>query len=372
MISDFPIKIPDSEIDDLKKRIKQTRWPDEVNDSNWLLGTKLEFLKEFTHYWAEDFDWRIHEEKLNKTGSSLFKSSKGLNIHFLHKKSEDKNAIPILMTHGWPGSVQEFLKVIPILNKGLNGICFDVVCPAMPGYGFSDKPTSFGMDSQEIAKIENELMLELGYNKYIAQGGDWGATVSKWIAELFPDNCIGLHLNLVLAFPPAKNAMKGLTKDELQGLENYRKWQTLGHGYAAIQSTKPQTLGYGLNDSPVGLAGWIVEKFHAWSSNNEDNLVIDKDEALAIISLYWFTQSITSSTRLYYENNNLGFSKNYINCPTGGILFDYEIARPPKAWAEKIYNLVHWTRAKGGHFAAMETPEILAKDIADFALKVTN
>ena len=258
-------------------------------------------------------------------------------------------------------------KIIPLLNKGMDGISFNVVCPSMPGYGFSYKPSKLGTNSKEIAKIEHELMLELGYNQYIAQGGDWGSTVSKWMADLFKDNCVGLHLNLVLAFPPeGDNPMKDVSEEEIKAMKNFEKYNEKGFGYFAIQSTKPQTLGYALSDSPIGLAGWIIEKFHAWTNDDHDALVIPLDEVLAIISLYWFTNSITSSTRLYFENGQAGFSFDPVVQPTGCAIFEHEIVRPPKAWADKIYNITHWKNHPGGHFAALENPKLLAQDIIEF------
>ena len=367
-IQDFEIRVPEKEIDFLRAKIALTRWPDEINDERWSLGTGLSFLQDLVSYWATEYDWRRAEQTLNEAGSFKFKTSTGLNLHFLHSKSPDPNAIPLIMAHGWPGSVQEFLKIIPLLNQGIDGQAFHVVCPSMPGYGFSDKPTEHGMNSEAIAKLNHELMLALGYEKYIAQGGDWGATVTKWMAELFPENCIGLHLNLVLAFPPENaDSLEGLSEDEIEGMENFKKYQEKGYGYYLIQNTKPQSLGYGLHDSPAGLAGWIAEKFQAWTNDSINRLVISQDEVLDIISLYWFTESITSSIRLYHENGLIGFSLNPITQPTGCILFDNEIARPPRAWAEPTYNIVQWTRAAGGHFAAVENPEVLAKDIASFA-----
>ena len=370
-ISKFKIIVPDNQITDLNNRILNARWPDELNNNKWALGTRLSFLQELADYWKNNFDWRVHEKRLNDAGSFKYETSSGIKLNFLHSKSKKQDAIPLLMTHGWPGSVQEFLKIIPILNNGISGVSFHVVCPSIPGYGFSDKPNKFGMSSEKVAPLFNELMLSLGYKKYIAQGGDWGATISKWIAELFPKNCIGLHLNLVPAFPPSDgSSMENLTEDETKGLENFEKYQKTGLGYYQIQMTKPQSLGYGLNDSPIGLAAWIVEKFHSWTNDDLDRLVISKDEVLSIICLYWFTQYITSSMRLYYENGLISFSPNYISTPTAGIIFDNEIVRPPKAWAEKIYNIVQWNRAAGGHFAAMENPEILAKDIVSFTKEI--
>ncbi|MDA7699459.1 epoxide hydrolase 1 [bacterium] len=371
MIREFEIFIPDEEIEILNQKIDLTRWPDEINDDRWRLGTKKSFLQDAVNTWRHDFSWRQHENKLNEAGSFKYKTQSGLELHYLHKTANSKNAIPLLLTHGWPGSVQEFLNMIPLLTQGREGIEFHVVCPAIPGYGFSDKPKQLGMNSKEVAKLENELMLSLGYSKYIAQGGDWGATITKWIAELFPDNCMAIHLNLVLAFPPAdEDPMAGVTPEEVKGMENFQKYQETGFGYYAIQSTKPQTLGYGLNDSPVGLAAWIIEKFHGWAATKPNQLVVPLDQVLAIISLYWFTESITSSARLYYENGPVGFSFNKVAQPMAGAIFDHEIARPPRAHAEKIYNIVQWNQYSGGHFAALENPDILAGDIFGFVKKL--
>ena len=371
MIKEFEIYVPDENIDLLNQRIDLTRWPDEIKDGRWTLGTDKSFLQEAVSTWRNNFNWREHEAKLNEVGSFKYKTQSGLELHYLHKKSNSKNAIPLLLTHGWPGSVQEFLKIIPLLTEGRGGLEFDVVCPAIPGYGFSDKPKELGMNAQEVAKLENELMISLGYKKYVAQGGDWGAVITKWIAELFPEHCIALHLNLVLAFPAeGVDLMEGVTSEEVKGMDNLTKYQEKGSGYFAIQSTKPQTIGYGLNDSPVGLAAWIIEKFHAWANKESGQLVVPLDEVLAIVSLYWYTESITSSVRFYYENGPMGFSLNKVNQPMAGAIFEDEIARPPRAWAEKIYNITQWNQYPGGHFAALENPEILASDIFSFVDKV--
>ena len=371
MIREFEIYIPDENIELLNQKIDLTRWPDEINDSRWTMGTDKSFLLEAVSTWRNDFDWREHEAKLNAVGSFKYKTQSGLELHYLHKKSNSENAIPLLLTHGWPGSVQEFLKIIPLLTQGNEGIEFDVVCPAIPGYGFSDKPKELGMNSEEVAKLEHELMIALGYKKYVAQGGDWGAVITKWIAELFPEHCIALHLNLVLAFPAdGTDPMDGVSPEEAKGMQNFEKYQETGYGYFAIQSTKPQTLGYGLNDSPVGLAAWIIEKFHGWANQESAQLVVPLDEILAIISLYWYTESITSSARFYLENGPIGFSFNKVNQPMAGVIFENEIARPPRAWAEKIYNIAQWNQYPGGHFAALENPDILTNDIFSFVNKL--
>ena len=370
-IREFKVSVDESKIDDLYKRIDLTRWPDEVNDEIWTLGTKKSFLKDAVQYWRNDFDWKIHEKQINDFGSYKFKTKDDLEIHFIHSKSDSKNSIPIIITHGWPGSIQEFFKIIPLLNKDKDGLSFDVICPSMPGYGFSDKPSQKGYDSKKIAEINHDLMTTLGYKKYLVQGGDWGSTVSKWSAELFPNAVLGLHLNLVIAFPPEKDdAMEGVTDQEKVLLGRYAKYLELGSGYFEIQRTKPQTLGYSLNDSPVGLAGWIIEKFHSWTDDEKDKLIVSLEDVLSIVSLYWFSESITSSMRLYNENGREGFSKSKVEVPTGCALFKNEIMLPPKAWAEEIYNLIHWEHYDGGHFAALEKPETLEKDIRLFVQKL--
>ena len=370
-IREFKVSVDEYKIEDLYKRIDLTRWPDEINDEIWTLGTKKSFLKDAVQYWRNDFDWKKHEKQINDFGSYKFKTKDDLEIHFIHSKSNSKSSIPILITHGWPGSVQEFFKIIPLLNNDRDGLSFDVICPSMPGYGFSDKPSEKGYNSKKIAEINHELMMALGYKKYVVQGGDWGATVSKWAAELYPKEVLGLHLNLVIAFPPEKDdPMEGVTEQEQVLLARYAKYLELGSGYFEIQRTKPQTLGYSLNDSPVGLAGWIIEKFHSWTDDEKNKLVVSLEDVLSIVSLYWFSESITSSMRLYNENGREGFTKSRVDVPTGCALFKNEIVLPPKAWAEEIYNLIHWKHYDGGHFAALEKPETLEKDIRLFVQKL--
>ena len=370
-IREFKVSVDEYKIEDLYKRIDLTRWPDEINDEIWTLGTKKSFLKDAVQYWRNDFDWKKHEKQINDFGSYKFKTKDDLEIHFIHSKSNSKSSIPILITHGWPGSVQEFFKIIPLLNKDRDGLSFDVICPSMPGYGFSDKPSEKGYNSKKIAEINHELMMALGYKKYVVQGGDWGATVSKWAAELYPKEVLGLHLNLVIAFPPEKDdPMERVTEQEQVLLARYAKYLELGSGYFEIQRTKPQTLGYSLNDSPVGLAGWIIEKFHSWTDDEKNKLVVSLEDVLSIVSLYWFSESITSSMRLYNENGREGFTKSRVDVPTGCALFKNEIVLPPKAWAEEIYNLIHWKHYDGGHFAALEKPETLEKDIRLFVQKL--
>ena len=368
-IEEFEVKVSEKDNDILNKKIDLTRWPDEINH-RWSHGTDLNFLKELANYWRNEFNWRDHEKKINDIGSYRYTTKSGLKLHFLHSKSNNDNAIPLVMTHGWPGSIQEFLKIIPIIQKN-SDIPIDIICPSLPGFGFSDKPKEVGMDSKQIAILQHELLIALGYDKYIVQGGDWGATISKWMAELYPDHCIGIHLNMIIAWPPVdKDPLENTSQEEQKLMANYEKYKEQGVGYYEIQKTKPQTLGYGLNDSPVGLAAWIVEKFYGWFDGEENKLVVSNDEVLAIVSLYWFSESITSSTRLYKENGDLGFSFENIKQPMAGAVFERDLIAPPRAWAEEIYNVVQWNTHKGGHFAALEQPESLSADIIDFIKKL--
>ena len=375
MIKKYKISVPKSTLNNIYKKVRNYPWNNIQKMDGWLHGTNHDYLKKISKYWTSKFNWKLQEKKINKF-NNFTTNIEGIKIHFIREKGSGKNPTPLLILHGWPGSIVEFLEVIEKLAHpekfgGNIEDSFDVIVPSLPGFGFSGAPKK-PMGPRKISKIMNELMTKkLKYKKYIAQGGDWGATISKWIAELYPENCIGLHLNLVPAFPPSNgNVTDDLSEEEIKGLENFEKYQKTGLGYYQIQMTKPQSLGYALNDSPVGLAGWIVEKFHSWTNDDLDRIVINDDEVLAIVSLYWFTQSITSSMRLYYENGIISFSPNYIETPTGGIIFDKEIVRPPKAWAKKIYNIVHWTNAEGGHFAAMENPETLANDIVSFTKEI--
>ena len=368
MIEKFSIDIPQKDIEFLNKKLATTRWPDELDNKDWSDGTNLEFLKDLCEYWAADYNWREHEKTLNDIGSYKFFHDDGY-VHFLHSKSDNPDATNLILTHGWPGSIQEFIKLIRYLKENHNQK-FNIVCPSLPGFGFSSKPKKRGTDSKAIAIIQNNLMLELGYEKYIAQGGDWGATVSKWMADLYPDNCIGLHLNLVIAYPPDNEPMRGVTEQEIKFLDNFEKYKSQGYGYYEIQKTKPQTIGYLLNDSPAGLAAWISEKFYGWFEDGNRDIVIGIDELLSIISLYWFTESGASSARLYKENNGLGFSFNKVSQPTAGAIFKNDIMIPPRVWAENIYNIVQWNVYEGGHFAAMERPIDLAEDLIKFINKL--
>ena len=375
----FLIDIPEADIEDLRKRLQHVRWPQQISSDEWVGGVPLKFMKELHQYWLKEYDWSKHETMLN--GFCQFVGEVGgRDLHFIHERSTHENAMPIMITHGWPGSVLEFRYLIRRLTQPEEfGIdtdqAFHVVCPSIPGYTFSEAADTAGMTTAKVAAVNAELMEKLGYDKYMVQGGDWGSMISANTARLFPERVCGLHLNMLFAFPPAEQAdpMAGLSDRELADVANAQVWQTEGNGYFRIQATKPNTLGFALTDSPIGLAAWIVEKFHGWTDcNNDPQQAISFDDMLTNICLYWFTGSITSSSRLYYEtehDENPSFS--YIDTPTAGALFPVEIANAPRAWCEQVYNIQRWTRFnKGGHFAALEAPEDLAEDIRAFAVQL--
>ncbi len=374
-ITPFEIAATEAQLDDLRRRLRATRWPDAETVDDWSQGIPIAYVREVCAYWAEKYDWRERETRLNSFPQ--FRSEiDGCGIHFIHARSPHDDALPIVITHGWPGSVVEFQKVIgplsdPVAHGGDAADAFHVVCPTLPGYGFSDKPESSGWGVERIADAWAVLMDRLGYARYGAQGGDWGAFVTTWLGILDADHCSGIHLNLVFALPPSgEDATKDLTPEELQGIADGQRFQNEETGYQQIQGTKPQTLGYGLNDSPAGLAAWIVEKFRTWSDCDGDvERSFSKDELLTNIMIYWVTQSITSSVRLYCENRRagrFGFDQR-IEVPTGCAIFPKELYRAPRRWAERRYNVQHWTNMpRGGHFAALEEPELLVEDLRAF------
>ncbi len=375
----FRIDIADDVLEDLRDRLARTRFPDEVNDDDWSYGTQLDYLKELCAYWCDEFDWRAREAELNRF--EQFKTTiGGLGLHFICARSEEPNALPLLITHGWPGSVTEFSKIIePLRNPraygGSASDAFHVVCPSIPGYGFSEAAKEPGMDAKRVARHFAELMARLGFDRYGAQGGDWGSAISTLLGVVDPDHCIGIHLNMLTVRPPkdSKDPLEGLSEAELTRFADRKRFTAEQMGYFRIQASKPQSLGYGLNDSPSGLAAWIVEKFRAWSDCDGDiERRFSKDDLLTNITLYWVTQTITSSTRLYRENTHSRRGMAEVSrVPTGAAIFPGELALMPRAWAEHTYNLIHWTEMpSGGHFAAMEEPELLIEDIRAFFRKV--
>lgn len=372
-IKPFTIAISDAAIADLHRRLDQARWPDQLNDSDWSYGTDLDYLKALVDYWRRDFDWRAQEARLN--GFDHYQVAfDGLNTHFIHQRSPHKNATPLLLNHGWPGSIVEFLEVIPRLTEpdkfgGRAEDAFHVVSPSLPGYGFSEAAHEPGMNTRAIAKRHVALMELLGYDSYFCQGGDWGAMITRQVADLDPQHCRAIHLNMVLAGPPEQgDAMAGVSEAEQRRLDEDANFARHGMGYFKIQATRPQTLGYALQDSAVGLCAWLTEKFRSWTDcEGEIRNAVSWDILLTNIALYWFTDSITSSTRLYLEHSRRPDDVGFIGVPTGAALYPGELVRPPKAWVAANYNLVHWFEAeRGGHFAALEQPAVFAEDLWRF------
>ena len=374
-IRPFTIDIPDEVLTDLKDRLARTRLPEQSPGTGWDQGANRAYMMELLAYWEDEFDWRAQERRLNEFDQ--FKTViDGLDVHFIHQRSAEPDAIPLLLTHGWPGSFIEFANLIgpltdPAAYGGDAADAFHVVIPSLPGYGFSGKPTETGYNPERMADVLAGLMERLGYDRYGAQGGDWGAIISRTLAGNYSDRLIGLHSNFMTAGPPrGGDPREGVSDEERERRAERSAAFSDGRGYQSIQGSKPQTLGYGLNDSPAGLAAWIVEKFHAWSDNDGNvESAFTKDEMLTNITLYWVTETITSSSRLYYESGNTRPTRavGYIEVPTGVAVFPKEISFTPRRWAEASYNIVHWTRMpRGGHFAALEEPELLVDDVRTF------
>ncbi len=372
----FTIDVPDEVLVDLRERLARTRLPDDLPGTAWDYGTDREYLEELLAYWRDEFDWRSQEWLLN--GFDHFKTDvDGLDVHFIHQRSPHEDALPLVITHGWPGSIMEFYKIIPLLVDPTNyggdaADAFHVVAPSIPGYGFSDKPAGRGWNPEKMAEVIGKLMERLGYDRYGTQGGDWGSIISRWQAVQHPDRVVGVHINMVTAGPPAgvEDPAAGVPPEELARTRERQEFFADERGYSNIQGTKPQTLGYGLNDSPAGLAAWIVEKFRTWCDCEGDvESRFTKDELLTNVTIYWATQTITSSTRIYYESRHTPPSREmgYVETPVGCAIFPKELFIPPRAWAEAAFNVTHWTEMpRGGHFAALEEPELLTEDVRKF------
>ena len=375
----FHISVPDEMLDDLKQRLARTRWPGEVTDSGWTYGTNLSYIKELVDYWRTGYDWRARERELNRFDH--FKSEvDGLRIHFIHQPGTGRNPRPLMLVHGWPGSFYEFDQLIPLLtnplsNGGAATDAFSVIVPSLPGYGFSDDPAVPGINITRIADIFHKLMTQvLGYRSYGVQGGDWGAFVASRMGFAYPGNVAGIHLNCVALQPPDARE-ENPDQEARQAIAALQRHYANEAGYAEIQRTKPQTLAYALNDSPAGLAAWIVEKFRTWSDCEGDpERRFTKDQLLTNVMIYWVSGAIGSSIRLYHEELNHPFRLQRgerVEAPTAVAVFPREIATPPRSWTERAYNLKRWTvMAQGGHFAAMEEPVALADDIRAFYREV--
>ena len=371
----FTIQVPDAVLDDLKQRLRQTRLPDEIAGAEWDYGTNLAYLRELITYWRDSFDWRAQEKRLNQFAQ--FKTRiDGLDLHFVHQRSPEPNALPLVLLHGWPGSFAEFSHVIgplsdPVAHGGRAADAFHVVVVSLPGFGFSDKPSERGHSPARMAGMVATLMARLGYNRYGAQGGDWGSVVGRVLALEDTEHVAGLHLNFCQAGPPPGVAepTAGVPEAELARMKERQAAFAGGRAYFDVQSTKPQTLGYGLNDSPAGLAAWIVEKFQAWCDCDGDvERSFSKDDLLTNLTVYWVTETITSSTRIYYENQRATPAPDRrVEVPTACAVFPKELIIPPRRWIEARFNLTRWTEMpRGGHFAALEQPELLVDDVRAF------
>ncbi|MEC8860579.1 MAG: epoxide hydrolase [Pseudomonadota bacterium] len=375
----FEINVSDEAIADLRYRLANARLPAQIPGTGWEYGTNAQYLKELIDYWQTQFDWREQEAQLN-TFDQFMTTIDGLPIHFIHQRSSNPDATPLMITHGWPGSIAEFRHIIgPLTEPQQHGgdaeDAFHVIAPSLPGFGFSGEPGERGFNPERMAQILAALMQRLGYDQYGLQGGDWGAIINRIHAYQFADRVLGLHSNFVLASPPEDPAIRDdVTEAEMTARRERQAFMANEVGYQQIQGTKPQTLGVALNDSPAGLAAWIVEKFHGWSDIDQQSVngldaKFSKDDMLTDISIYWFTASITSSARIYYESRNFPATEplGYVEAPTAGAIFPKEIYLTPRRWAEEQYNIVRWTlMPRGGHFAAMEEPELLVDDVRAF------
>jgi pimeloyl-ACP methyl ester carboxylesterase len=367
-IEPFHLYVEQEALDDLARRLAATRWPERETVGDWSQGVPLEQVQALCRYWQHSYDWRRCEAWLNGIGQ--YKTDlDGLSIHFLHKRSPEPNAMPLLITHGWPGSVIEFHKIIgpltdPVAYGGRSEDAFHVVAPSLPGYGFSGKPSEAGWSVPRIAHAWCELMQRLGYQRFVAQGGDWGSAITTIIARLGLPEVLGVHLNMVIALPEPDEA-EPVDERERAILAREKRFRSQGYGYARLQATRPQTIGYGLVDSPVGQAAWIYEKFYEWTDCAGDPLnVLTFDELLDNIMLYWLPGTGASSARLYWESLR-GFPAEPIDIPIACSIFPKDIYTTSRRWAERKYrNIIHWNELdKGGHFAAFEQPELFVDEL---------
>lgn len=369
-IRPFSIDIPQNDLDDLHRRLAATRWPERETPDDWSQGIPLAYIKDICSYWLEHYDWRRCESWLNSLPQFTTEID-GLDFHFLHIRSPHDNALPLIMTHGWPGSIVEFSKVIgPLTDPSAHGgntvDAFHLVCPTLPGFGFSGKPTTPGWGVERIGEAWGQLMARLGYDRYVAQGGDWGAIVTSSMGVTETEHCVGLHINMPLV-SPSETVMQDLTdfeQDALAAGQYYWDWDS---GYSKEQSTRPQTIGYGLVDSPAAQAAWIIEKFWAWTDSDGDPAnVLTRDELLDNVMMYWLPAAGASSARIYWESFGIiGKPQKEITMPVGVSIFPHEIFRSSRRWVEERYsNLVHYNALdKGGHFAAFEQPASFVDEV---------
>src|SRR5215468_474589 len=373
-IDRFQIRVDDSVLEDLRRRLAQTRFPDQIEGTGWECGIPIHYLRELVEYWRDEYDWRAQEARLNELPH--FRTPiDGQSIHFVHARSRHADAFPLLLMHGWPGSIVEFLDVLPgLTDPEAHGArpadAFHVVAPSLPGYGLSGPTRSRGWDVRRVARAFIELMRRLGYTRYGAQGGDWGAQLATRIGSLDAEHCAAIHVNMPVAGRPENPGP--LTDEEKADLAAMARFQREESGYALEQATKPQTLGVALNDSPAGLLAWIVEKFRTWSDcGGQPEKSYTRDDLLTNVMLYWVTETITSSARLYWESKRSGVwdeAPDFVGVPTGVARYPKEeVLRFPRSWVERQYNVTHWAvMPRGGHFAAMEQPALFIEDLRSF------
>ncbi|MEO1055277.1 MAG: epoxide hydrolase family protein [Actinomycetota bacterium] len=370
-VAPYTIAVPDDVLADLHDRLARTRWPDPETVDDWSQGVPLNWLQGVCDYWQHHYDWRKREAALNLLDQFIAPID-GIDLHFVHQRSPHADATPLLLSHGWPGSFVEFHHVIePLTNPTLHGgspdDAFHVIAPSLPGYGFSSKPATPGWTVERIADAFAALMARLGYDRYLAQGGDWGAAITHAIGARDPVHCAGIHTTLTSTAPPADVGEPSATA--VRAIERGIRHGRLDSGYAKQQRTRPQTLGYGLNDSPVGQAAWILEKFWSWTDHPGDPLdVLDRDDLLDNITIYWVTATATSSARLYWESYGKG-ERQRVAVPAGFTVYPEEIVPPVREWVEPDFaNICYWNeQPRGGHFAALEVPGLFVTDVRAFA-----
>jgi pimeloyl-ACP methyl ester carboxylesterase len=365
-IESYVVAVPDAVIDDLRDRIRRTRWPDPAPGEAWGQGVDLEYLRGLLSYWADGFDWRERERELNRHSHCIAEVD-GVRIHFVHRSGTGR--VPLVLTHGWPSTFVELLPLVDRLDDR-----FDLVVPSLPGYAFSQRPPHVGVDRAYVARLWHKLMRGLGYQRYGAHGGDFGAGVATHMALSQPDRMIGIHLSTPEMTPYTGPGSAALSAAEQAYVEHVTQWEETERGYSAVQSTRPQTLGYGLNDSPAGLAAWVLDKWRSWSDSGGDlDARFGRDALLTMLTVWWASGSITSSMRDYYDNRwhatPIG-QQDLVRVPTAMAVFANEFVpegQPPRSWYERLYQIRRWTIfPRGGHFAAMEEPDLLAGDITEF------
>jgi pimeloyl-ACP methyl ester carboxylesterase len=373
-LTPFTANIPESALQDLGDRLARTRWPERETCEGWDQGVPLAYAQELAAYWAQDYDWRRWEKKLNGWPQYMTEID-GIDIHFIHRRSPCKNALPLIISHGWPGSVVEFNRVIdaladPVSVGGSAADAFHVVTPSLPGYGFSGKPARSGTSAEVIGRMWGKLMARLGYDRYVAQGGDWGAIITQSMGITETQHCAGIHLTMPIVAPDPET-MDSLTEREQSALDRMNDYSQNDSGYSKIQSTRPQTIGYGLADSPVGQMTWVIDKFFSWTDCERDGQyhpehAITRDELLDNVMMYWLNNCAACSARLYWESFNTP-NLDPIDIPAGASIFPREIFRTSRRWAEKRFsNLIYFNELEsGGHFASLEQPETFVKELRD-------